>query len=131
MLHSSELLISETMPSWSDISLPLYKEFSERYLLTTVFRYYLENGRIIDVGFTEWSIYHIRGMQHINGKISKTKFFEEIENGLDFDAFMKDKKSQKRLNDFKHRIRMFGCLYQILKNEKLFYVSEKQLKTVR
>ena len=131
MLHSSELLMIEAMPSWSDISLSLYKEFSERYLLTTVFRYYLENGRIIDVGFTEWSIYHMLGMQHINGKISKTKFFEEIENGLDFDVFMKDKKSRKRLNDFKHRIRMFGCVYQIMKNKKLFYVSENNLRTVR
>lgn len=128
MLHSSDLLTIETMPSWSDISLALYKEFSEKYLITTVFRYYLENGNTLDVRFTEWSIYHILGIQHINGKISKTQFFEEIEDGLNFDSFMQSKKLKKRLNDFKHRIRMFGCVYQIMKDEKLFYVEEKQLK---
>ena len=86
MLHSNDLLTIETMPSWSDISLALYKEFSEQYLIPTIFRYYLENGEIIDVRFEEWAIYHILGIQHINGKISKTKFFEEIENGLDLMA---------------------------------------------
>lgn len=128
MLHSSDLLRIETMPSWSDISLALYKEFSELYLIPNTFRYYLENGEIIDVRFEEWAIYHMLGIQHINGKISKTKFFEEIENGLDFDLFIQNKKLKKRLNDFKHRIRMFGCIYQIMKDEKLFYVRERQLK---
>ena len=33
MLHSNDLLTIETMPSWSDISLALYKEFSEQYLI--------------------------------------------------------------------------------------------------
>lgn len=128
MLHSNDLLTIETMPSWSDISLALYKEFSEQYLIPTIFRYYLENGEIIDVRFEEWAIYHILGIQHINGMISKTKFFEEIENGLDLDSFMENKKLKKRLNDFKHRIRMFGCIYQIMKDEELFYIKDKQLK---
>lgn len=127
MLHSSDLLVINTMPSWSDISLALYKEFSELYLLPSVFRYHLENECVIDVRFEEWAIYHMLGIQHINGKISKTKFFEEIENGLDFDLFIQNKKLKKRLNDFKHRIRMFACIYQIMKDEKLFYVREKQL----
>ena len=48
VLHSNDLLTIETMPSWSDISLALYKEFSEQYLIPTIFRYYLENGEIID-----------------------------------------------------------------------------------
>ena len=43
---------------------------------------------------------------------------EEIENGLDLDSFMENKKLKKRLNDFKHRIRMFGCIYQIMKDEE-------------
>ena len=128
MLHSNDLLTIETMPSWSDISLALYKEFSEQYLIPTIFRYYLANGEIIDVRFEEWAIYHILGIQHINGKISKTKFFEEIENGLDLDSFMENKKLKRRLNDFKHRIRMFGCIYQIMKDEELFYIKDKQLK---
>lgn len=53
MLHSNDLLTIKTMPSWSDISLALYKEFSEQYLIPTIFRYYLENGEIIDVRFKE------------------------------------------------------------------------------
>ena len=65
MLHSNDLLTIETMPSWSDISLALYKEFSDHYLIPTIFRYYLENGEIIDVRFEEWAIYHILGIQHI------------------------------------------------------------------
>ena len=65
VLHSNDLLTIETMPSWSDISLALYKEFSEQYLIPTIFRYYLENGEIIDVRFEEWAIYHILGIQHI------------------------------------------------------------------
>ena len=65
VLHSNDLLTIETMPSWSDISLALYKEFSEQYLIPTIFRYYLENGEIIDVRFEEGAIYHILGIQHI------------------------------------------------------------------
>ncbi len=128
MLHSSDLLTTRNMPSWSDISLALYKEFSEQYLIPAKFRYYLENGSIIDVCFEEWSVYHILGIQHIDGKISKINFFKEIESGLDFDVFMQKKNMKKRLNDFKHRIRMFGCIYEIMKGERLFYVKEKQLK---
>lgn len=65
MLHSNDLLTIETMPSWSEIRLALYKAFSEQYLIPTIFRYYLENGEIIDVRFEEWAIYHILGIQHI------------------------------------------------------------------
>ncbi len=49
------------MPSWSDISLALYKEFSEQYLIPTIFRYYLENGEIIDVRFEE--LFYIKDKQ--------------------------------------------------------------------
>ena len=55
MLYSNDLLTIETMPSWSDISLALYKEFSEQYLIPTIFRYYLENGEIIDVRFKDFT----------------------------------------------------------------------------
>ena len=41
---------------------------------------------------------------------------------------LQNKKLKKRLNDFKHRIRMFGCIYQIMKDEELFYIKDKQLK---
>ena len=127
MLQSTDLLELTTMPLWSDISLGLYKEFSQKYLIPTIFRYHLENGKTLDVHFAAWSIYHILGIQHIDGKISKTEFFNEIDNGLDFDHFMNDKRLKKRFNDFKHRIRMFACIYQIMKSEKLFYVQKHQL----
>lgn len=61
VLHSNDLLTIETMPSWSDISLALYKEFSEQYLIPTIFRYYLENGEIIDVRFEE--LFYIKDKQ--------------------------------------------------------------------
>ena len=41
---------------------------------------------------------------------------------------MENKKLKKRLNDFKHRIWMFVCIYQIMKDEELFYIKDKQLK---
>lgn len=80
MLHSNDLLTIETMPSWSDISLALYKEFSEQYLIPTIFRYYLENGEIIDVRlrngqsiiFLEYSILMERFLKRNSLKKSKT-----------------------------------------------------------
>ena len=80
MLHSNDFLTIETMPSWSDISLPLYKEFSEQYLIPTIFRYYLENGEIIDVRlrngqsiiFLEYSILMERFLKRNFLKKSKT-----------------------------------------------------------
>lgn len=128
MLQSEDLLDLSTMPAWSDISLGLYKEFSQEYLIQTTFRYYLHNGEVFDVHFSEWSIYHILGIHHIDGKISKTEFFHEIDNGLDFDYFNSNRKLKKRFNDFKHRMRMFGCIYGIMRNEKLFYVPNQQLE---
>lgn len=79
MLHSNDLLTIETMPSWSDISLALYKEFSEQYLIPTIFRYYLENGEIIDVRlgngqsiiFLEYSILMERFLKRNSLKKSK------------------------------------------------------------
>ena len=79
MLHSNDLLTIKTMPSWSDISLALYKEFSEQYLIPTIFRYYLENREIIDVLrngqsiiFLEYSILMERFLKRNSLKKSKT-----------------------------------------------------------
>jgi hypothetical protein len=127
MLQSKELLYLTEMPKWSDISLPLYKEFSLEYLIPNIFRYYLENNIVLDVCFTEWGIYHIMGIQHLDGKISKSDFFNAIDNGLDFEYFTNDYKRKKRFNDLKHRIRMFGCIYQIMRNENMFYVPDQHL----
>ena len=121
MLEAKNLLSLTSMPHWHEISLKLYKEFSEKYLIPTIFRYYLENGKIINVKFTEWSIYHMLAIQHIDGKISNEDFFNKISNGLDFDYFSKNPKLRKRFYDFKHRIKLFACTYQIMKNQNIFY----------
>lgn len=127
MLEAKDLLNLSKMPEWSEISLSLYKNFSEKYLVPTVFRYCLENGNILDVRFTEWGIYHMLAIQHIDGKISNENFFEQIDNGLEFDYFMNNSKIRKRFYDFKHRIRLFACTYQIMKNQNLFYVKDGKL----
>ena len=62
MLQIDELLEMSEMPSWSEISLKLYKDFAYKYLIPACFRYYLVNGRVIDVHFTEWGINHMLGI---------------------------------------------------------------------
>lgn len=127
MLQLEELLELTQMPSWSNISLKLYKDFANKYLIPTHFRYFLANGKQIDVAFTEWGIYHMLGIQHINGKISNTDFFKMIEEGLEFSDFTNQKSMRKRFFDMKHRIRSFACVYQIMKNRDIFYVPNNML----
>ena len=64
------------------------------------------------------------GIQHINGKISNMDFFDCIEKGLDFTDFTKQKGMRKRFYDMKHRIRSFACVYQIMKNRDIFFVTD-------
>ena len=92
------------MPEWNDISLSLYKRFSEECLFPKTFRYYLENDTTIDVEF------------------------ERIDQGLDIDDFRTTPAMRKRLNDNKDRVRMFACVYHILKTGTVFYVEEGNLK---
>ena len=82
MLTKEDLLVCTTPPNIKDISLKLYKEFSEEYLIGKVFHYSFLDGTELDVEFTEWCIYHMLGIQHINGKIGSDTFFEKIANGL-------------------------------------------------
>ena len=77
--------------------------------------------------FTEESVYHLLGIQHIDGKISRTDFFVAIQEELDFQHFILDNKMKKRFNDFKHRIRMFSCIYQVMRNQSLFYVNNGKI----
>ena len=123
MLKPSELIGLTAMPLWQDISLKLYKDFAEEYLVNTLFRYYLKDGQVLEVHFTEEGIYHMLGIQHINGKISGEAFFDKIDEGLDFNSFVQTKGMKKRFNDFKHRIRSFACIFEIMRNNKLFYVK--------
>lgn len=77
MLTPSELTRLAAMPLWQDISLKLYKDFAEEYLVNTLFRYYLKDGQVLEVHFTEEGIYHMLGIQHINGKISGEAFLKK------------------------------------------------------
>lgn len=101
MLTKEQLFLQECMPDWGDISLALYKEFSEDCLFSKTFRYYLENQIIIDVQFKEWAMKHLWSIHHLNSRIDKNKLFKEIANGLDFADFRKTPAMRKRLNDNK------------------------------
>lgn len=70
MFTTDDLLTVSTMPTWNDISLALYKEFSINVLFPKVFKYYLENDMIIEVQFKEWAMKHLWGIQHIDGRIN-------------------------------------------------------------
>ena len=50
--------------------------------------------------------------------------FEKIDNGLAFADFSKTKAMKRRLMDNKDRIRMFACVYTVLKTGNLFYVED-------
>lgn len=82
MLTKEQLYVQDIMPEWADISLALYKEFSEDCLFPKTFRYYLENQLTIDVQFKEWAMKHLWSIHHINSRIDKNKLFEAIDNGL-------------------------------------------------
>lgn len=127
MLTTNDLLLQDTMPQWADISLTLYKEFSESILFKTTFRYYTADGKVFDVNFKEWGIYHMLAIHHIDYHIKNEDFFCAIDNGLDFATFRADKMKRYRLMDNKDRIRMFACVYQILKNGNCFYVQEGKI----
>ena len=127
MLTKEKLYEQDSMPKWEDISLALYKEFSVECLFHKTFRYYLENQLVIDVQFKEWAMKHLWSIHHINFRIDKNKLFEEIDGGLCINDFRKTSAMRKRLNDNKDRIRMFACIYQIMKTGAVFYVEEGKL----
>lgn len=127
MFTTKDLLKQDSMAKWEDISLSLYKEFVETILFKRTFRYYTKNGQTFDVNFKEWGIYHMLAIQHIDNRIKKNKFFSEIDNGLEFGTFRADKMKRARLMDNKDRIRMFACVYQILKAGNCFYVPNGKI----
>lgn len=123
MFTKEQLYVQNTMPEWDDISLELYKDFSVNCLFPKTFRYYIENELVIDVEFKEWAMKHLWAIHHIDSRIDKNKLFEEIDNGLSIGSFRATPAMRKRLNDNKDRIRMFACVYHILKTGAVFYVD--------
>ena len=122
MLTKTDLLNQNNIPNIRDVSLALYKDFSVDILLNRIFRYKFIDGSVIDLEFTEWGIYHILSIQHINGRISKDALFEEIDNGLSFDEFKNSNAIKRRFSNQKKRITTFACIYNILKNGMCFYL---------
>ena len=131
MFTPEDLLVQDSMPAWNDISLKLYKDFSVQYLFKRSFEYYLEDGTIVNVEFKEWAMKHLWSIQHIDGSIDKNCLFDLIDKGLDISNFLKDEVKRKRTWDNKDRIRMFACIYGILKTGNLFYVNDGELEGTR
>lgn len=128
MLIKEQLYNQNTMPEWNDISLSLYKEFSIDCLFDKTFRYYLENQQIIDVQFKKRAMKHLWAIHHhIDSRIDKNKLFEYIDNGLNISHLRESPTMRKWLNDNKDRIRMFACIYQIMKTGAVFYVENGKL----
>lgn len=127
MLTKEQLYVQDTMPKWADISLALYKEFSEKCLFSKTFRYYLENQVVIDVQFKKWAMKHLWSIHHINSRIDKNELFKKISAGFDIADLRKSAAMKKRFNDNKDRIRMFACIYQIMKHGTVFYVKDGKL----
>lgn len=128
MLTTEDLLSCDKVPNICDVSLELYKDFSNKYLLDKVFTYEFTDGDSINVRFTEWGIYHMLAIQHIDNHIKKTKFFSEIDNGLSFDTFKCDLKKNIRFKRQKKRITMFACVYNTLLNGMMFYLPSGKVK---
>ncbi|MBE6017176.1 MAG: hypothetical protein E7233_06150 [Lachnospiraceae bacterium] len=128
MYSKEDLLLLSEIPFIDDVTLTLYKDFSESYLLPQKFCYEFLDGSKITVKFTEWGIYHMLAIQHIDGNIKKNQFFAEITNGLSFNDFKVTNRKKKRFADNKRRISMFSCVYNTLKNGRVFYLPSGNVK---
>lgn len=122
MLTKEDLLVCDTIPNVRNVSLKLYKEFAETFLLGKVFHYSFTDGTDLCVEFTEWGIYHMLCIHHINGRIGGDSFFDKINEGLSFDDFEADNALKFRFKKYKKRITMFACVYNTLINGKVFYI---------
>ncbi len=128
MLAKEELLDLDVPPLIKNISLELYKEFSVDYLLARKFIYHFSDGSKINVEFTEWGIYHMLSIQHINNRIRNDQFFQRIDEGLTFDDFKADYAIKARFKDQKKRISMFACTYNTLRKGQAFYIPSGKVK---
>ena len=131
MLTKDELLTQKEKPNIRDISLRLYKEFSEEVLLKQKFIYYFTDGTNIQIEFREWGIYHMLSIQHINGRIDRNKFFQAIDEGLELSSFQENKAINNRFRNQKERITIFSCVYSALKEANAFYIPSGKVKNTK
>lgn len=130
MLSSSDLLTQCAKPGIKNVSLAHYWQFYEDVLLKRVFRYVLQDGRIIDISFTPSGLYHLLGIQHIDPTINAETFGTEIQKGLDFPVFRQSRNRtiKKNFINMLDRIEMFSCTYQTMKTCRLFSVPSGIVK---
>lgn len=121
MLNVNDLLCYDEYPQSSDISLELYRDFSQTVLMNRKFFYTFEDGTNISIIFTEYGIYHMLGIQHIDNTIRNNDFFNQIDNGLSLASFSANRAIKMRYKGCKSRIRMFACIYQTLRSGRFFY----------
>ncbi|MBD5457410.1 MAG: hypothetical protein HDR27_02425 [Lachnospiraceae bacterium] len=128
MLTKEELLDLDIPPLIKNVSLELYKDFSINYLLARKFIYHFSDGSTINVEFTEWGIYHMLSIQHIDYRIKNDEFFQRIDDGLTFDDFKINDAIKARFKDQKKRISMFACTYNTLRKGQAFYIPSGKVK---
>jgi hypothetical protein len=127
MLVKEDLLSQKTAPNIRDVSLELYREFSEDILLKRRFHYYFKDGSDVVMEFREFGIYHMLAIQHIDNKIPNNRLLERIANGLSFSDFQKNDSVKKRFKGQKKRVTLFACVYHILKSGKVFYIKNSKV----
>ena len=129
MLTEKDLLICDTLPNIKEISLELYKNFAEKYLMGKTFHYTFIDNTELNVKFTESGIYHMLGIQHIDRKIKCDYFFDKITEGLSFADFEKNDAVNTRFKKGKKRITMFACVYNCLKTGTMFYIPSGKVRS--
>lgn len=128
MLSIYDLLIQDSYPQLTDVSLRLYCEFARAFLVNRRFIYDFFDGDTIIVEFKEYGIHHMLGIHHIDRSIDKNKFFQTVDSGLDLSAFEINYRINQRFKDNKPRIRMFSCIYRTLLLGEFFYCPSETVK---
>lgn len=128
MLTKEDLLTCTEIPRISDISLQLYIDFAETYLLSRIFHYEFLDGSSIDLKFTEYGIYHMLSIQHIDRTIRNSDFFQKVKDGLSFRSFESVVGKKLRFKKQKKRIAMFACVYNTLTNGSMFYLPNGEVR---
>ena len=120
MLTVSDLIDINYIPTESDISLDLLKEFYEQYLCKKIFIFTLKNGEIVKLFFRDTTeIFHISGIDHIYEGIPMdgTRFISEIESG-NIDLAAVKTVNPNAYKDYEDRICSMACLDTIIKRRK-------------
>lgn len=131
MLTIEQLKNLKQIPELSDLSLTLYKEFYEKFLSKILIRYHLQDGKIINLKFKEYSIPHLLGMHHYDYKHQNKDFYKLVEqNSISILYYVNnpDSRIKKAFRDNKKRVCAFACIYSILKDGSMIYFPDGVLQ---